>query len=119
MGDEALPEGDTFIHGSRAAGTARAGESDIDVLHVVSDQDFDALVNRRLAETSGRNQELIQDYATEQQRITARGISRTFESDLWENVYPSLSANDVTRIQFSIVKASSPFNKGPFIPVPR
>jgi len=117
MTAEGLPQGKTLVQGSRAAGTARAGESDIDILHIVSDENFDALVNQRLGETSGRNQALIQQYATDQQRMTGRGISLTFEKNLWKNVYPSLPANDVTKIQFSIIKAGSPFNNGPFVPV--
>jgi hypothetical protein len=118
LSKEGLPPGQTLIQGSRAAGTVTPGASDIDVHHVVSDEHFDALVKQRLGETSGRSQALIEQYASDQQRMTARGISRTLESNLWENVYPSLPSNDVTKIQFSIIKAASPFNNGPFISVP-
>lgn len=117
MQAENLPLGETFIHGSRANGTAKHGISDIDVVHVVSDEQFAALLAKRLEETTGRNREIIEKNAAFQQRISARGISRTFESNLWKDVYQSLPTADVTKIQFSIVTKSSPFNKGPFIPL--
>ncbi|MGC4059326.1 MAG: nucleotidyltransferase domain-containing protein [Aquabacterium sp.] len=118
MEAENLPPGQTFVQGSRANGTAKPGSSDIDILHVVSDEHFDSLVQQRLSETTGKNQAQINQYATEQQRLPARSISRTFESALWEDVYPTLPSNDVTKIQFSIVKESSGFKNGPLISIP-
>lgn len=63
MQSEGLPAGKTFVHGSRAAGTAKPGISDIDVVHVVSDEDFASLVARRLEQTTGRNRQIIQQNA--------------------------------------------------------
>ncbi len=112
---EKLPVGKTSVHGSRASGGAVSGSSDIDILHVVSDADFEKLVAKRLAETTGRIKKLIQKNAETQQRINARGISRILEKQIWETVYPVLPKSEISKIQFSIVKESSPFNKGPFI----
>lgn len=83
----------------------------------MSDENFDAFVKKRVAETPGGSGAQIEEVAMKQERIRARGVSRTFESNLWDQVYPSLPAGDVTKIQFSIVKPSSPFNTGPFIPI--
>ncbi|MCE3608097.1 nucleotidyltransferase domain-containing protein [Massilia sp. P8910] len=117
MEKENIPVGETFIQGSRASGAAKPGISDIDILHIVSDQDFDALVARRLTETAGKSRNAIEKRAIEQQRIDGRGISHTLLSNIWEHAYPTLPGSDVTRIQFSIMKKTSPFNDGPFISV--
>ena len=116
MSEEGLPPGDTFVHGSRASGAAATG-ADIDIVHVVSEDAFDAFVKKRVAETPGGSGAQIADIAAKQGRVRARGVSRTFEQNLWQDLYPSLTADEVSKIQFSIVKPSSPFNVGPFVPI--
>ena len=117
MKAEGLPPGETYVQGSRAGGRARPGGSDIDVLHVVSEAHFNAFVAKRLAETSGKPQRQIEENARTDQIIHARGISRTFESSVWENAYPALPGADFTKVQFSIVRQGSPFINGPLIPL--
>ena len=119
MATEKLPPGETFVHGSRASGSATRGVSDIDVIHIVSDEEFASFVAKRLNETTGRTQKLIAENAWNQQRVNARGISRTFESNVWENVYSKLSPDNVTKVQFSIATKNSLFNKGPYVPLGR
>jgi hypothetical protein len=113
---ENLPQGKVAVHGSRAKGTAVEGKSDIDVLLVVSDEEFGSFAAKRLAEASGGNRKKILQTVRNQQRIRARGISQTFETNLWEQVVPTLPKN-VTKVQFSIVTEGSKFNQGPFIPL--
>jgi hypothetical protein len=113
---ENLPQGKVVVHGSRAKGTAVEGKSDIDVLLVVSDEEFGAFAAKRLAEASGGNRKKILQTVKNQQRIRARGISQTFETNLWDQVVPTLPKN-VTKVQFSIVTEGSKFNQGPFIPL--
>ncbi|EKS4618411.1 hypothetical protein QB788_004291 [Salmonella enterica] len=53
-----------------------------------------------------------------QQRLNGRALGQGFESGVWENVYPTLSSGEVSKVQVSVMKESSPFNKGPYIEVP-
>jgi hypothetical protein len=114
--EEKLPQGNILVHGSRSKGTAIEGQSDIDVLLVVSDKEFGAFAAKRLAEASGGNRKKILQTVKNQQRIRARGVSQTFETKLWEQVFPTLPKN-VTKVQFSIVTEGSKFNQGPYIPL--
>ncbi|EKS4618412.1 nucleotidyltransferase domain-containing protein [Salmonella enterica] len=41
--EKGIPDGKIYIHGSRANGMASSGESDIDIMVVISDAEFDAL----------------------------------------------------------------------------
>jgi hypothetical protein len=100
----------------RAKGTAVEGQSDIDVLLVVGDKEFGEFSAKRLAETTRGNRMKILQTVKNQQRIRARGISKSFETNLWEQVAPTLP-NNVTKVQFSIVTEGSKFNQGPFIPL--
>lgn len=50
-----------------------------------------------------------------QQRIRARGISNTFESNLWEEVFPAINKSGIEKIKVSVMKKGSPFNTGPSI----
>ena len=50
-----------------------------------------------------------------QQKILTRVISNTFESNLWEEVFPTINKSGIEKIQVSIMKESSPFNTEPSI----
>lgn len=102
------------MHGSRAKGTARPN-SDIDIKVILSDENFAKLVEKRLKETTGRSKQLIEKTVNNQQRIRARGISNTFESNLWEEVFPTINKSGIEKIQVSVMKKGSPFNTGPSI----
>ncbi|MDN6886173.1 LysM peptidoglycan-binding domain-containing protein [Variovorax sp. CAN2819] len=115
MSREGLPPGETYVHGSRGYGKVDR-VTDIDLIHIVSDNDFAALLNKRMAETSGRNQKILLKNAENQERITARSASFDLERIMWTDVHPKLPPS-VTSIQFSIAKRTSPFNQGPFIPL--
>ncbi len=112
---EGLPAGETYVQGSRAAGTARAN-SDIDIMHVISKSDFDNWVATRAAEQPSQSlQAKIQKMAVNQERLNAWSISRTFESSIWEGAYPTVSSLGVPKIQFSMGVASTEFLAGPQI----
>jgi len=115
MAKEGLPPGETYVHGSRGYGKVDR-QTDIDVIHIVSNEEFAALLNKRIAETSGRNQKILIKNAENQLRMTARSASHDLETLLWKNAYPTLP-DSVTNIQFSVATRNSPFNKGPFIPL--
>ncbi|TWP27052.1 DUF4280 domain-containing protein [Apibacter muscae] len=109
-------EGKVEVHGSRAKGTARPN-SDIDIKVIVNDESFAKLAQKRLSETVGGNKKAIEKTVKNQQRIRARGISETFESNVWEDVFPTIKESGVEKIQISVMTENSPFNTGPSITI--
>ncbi|MEI7339428.1 nucleotidyltransferase domain-containing protein [Pectobacterium carotovorum] len=115
---EGIPSDRVFVHGSRANGSAKSGISDIDVKVILDDKDFGKLAAKRISETSGRTKSNIMKTVRNQQRINARGISKTFESSVWDNVYSKLPKGEFSKVQVSVMTSGSPFNTGPHIALP-
>jgi hypothetical protein len=89
--------------GCRAVGTARI-DSDIDVIHVVRDADFEAFVASRLSQVqSDKILNQILKTISSQDRLSGRQISNTLEKALWTDVYPNLPQN-FSGTQFSIAR---------------
>ena len=115
---EGIPTDNVFVHGSRANGTAVSGVSDIDVKVILNDKDFGAFAAKRIAESSGRTKKLIMDAVRKNQKINARGISRSFESTVWDEVFTTLPPGEFTKVQISVMTKTSPFNTNPSIMIP-
>ena len=117
LGREGLPPGQTYVQGSRVAGTARP-DSDLDVMHIVSDEDFGAWVAQRLnATTSERIQNQISKMADSQGRLDGFKVSRTLQADAWQNVVPLLPP-EFDGLQISMGRESTSYlGPGPLIPL--
>lgn len=116
--EKGIPDGKIYIHGSRANGTAKSGESDIDIMVIISDAEFAAFTAKRIELSSEKMKLKLERMIRNQQRLNGRALGQGVESGIWENVYPALSFEEVSKVQVSVMKESSPFNKGPYIEVP-
>ncbi|NBM55427.1 hypothetical protein GWI68_11715 [Proteus sp. G2669] len=105
------------MHGSRAKGTAILGQSDIDIMLVISDREFGCFAAKIIAESSGRTQKNIVKTFSDQQRINGWGISKTFEATIWDHVFPTLPKGEFSKVQVSIMTEKPPFNTGPYIKI--
>nr|EFG2677614.1 hypothetical protein [Escherichia coli] len=115
---EGISTENVFVHGSRARGDAVSGVSDIDIKVILSDKDFGAFAARRIAESSGRTRNLIRKAVAKNQKINSRGISKTFESTVWDEVFTTLPKGEFSSIQVSVMTKTSPFNTNPSIILP-
>ncbi len=109
-----LPEGEIFIHGSRASGKATP-TSDIDIIFRVNQNVFDIFVQNRLNSIpkGSRLYKTIQKAAAKQ-KLSIFDISRDFGRNLHNELIPN---SPIKEIDFSIIVEGSPFDKGPFIPL--
>jgi hypothetical protein len=104
--------GKVVVHGSRAAGTAKA-TSDIDFAIRVSSEDFDALINARFGSPNpGTAKFRTMQHAMETGKIQAgeaglRGLRKALETRL-----------DM-EVDISVIREGGAFDKPPFIPLPK
>ncbi|MCL1791038.1 MAG: nucleotidyltransferase domain-containing protein, partial [Peptococcaceae bacterium] len=113
---EGVPGDNVFVHGSRARGTAAYG-ADIDVKVILSNKDFGKIASRRIATTTGKTRNNVIKQVRNEQKINARGISRTFETSIWNDVYPTLP-DGFKKVQVSIMTKGSSFNTNPSVRLP-
>ena len=108
-----LPNGETYVQGSRANGTARF-DSDIDIMHRVNEEAFDKIVQGRLTPEypDSRIYKTITK-AAKKGKLDRFSISKTFNRDFYDILDP-VSPYEV---DFSIIKKGSPFDQEPFIEI--
>ncbi|EKT1335442.1 nucleotidyltransferase domain-containing protein, partial [Salmonella enterica] len=74
--EKGIPDGKIYIHGSRANGMASSRESDIDIMVVISDAEFDALAAKRMELLSDKMKLKIARMVNNQQRLNGRALGQ-------------------------------------------